>query len=393
MTRTILVTDGEHRAALAVSRSLGRSQWHVEVAASRTPSLAGASRWCRAEHRVPDPLLAPDAFAQAIARLARMLDAAAVVPITDASTEPLLDIRRDLPALPCGGALEYRRLSDKAEVSRLGAMLGFATPAQTVLESPRRSELPAAFPAVVKPARSLAPSGTSRVKLGVAYAANLAELDRILAGLPAAAFPVLVQERVIGPGTGVFLLRWNGVTLARFVHTRIREKPPAGGVSVLAGSIPLDPVLMTGAERLLDEVGWNGAAMVEFKRDRRTGVPYLMEVNARFWGSLQLAIDAGVDFPRLLLDAALGHPVEPVTSYRIGVRTRWFWGDVDHLLARLWRSPEALSLPPGGPSRAGAMWDFLAATFDPRIRSEVCRLSDPLPAVRETLDWFRGRSA
>ena len=44
--------------------------------------------------------------------------------------------------------------------------------------------------------------------------------------------------------------------------------------------------------------------MVEFKTDNQTGEPVLMEVNGRFWGSLQLATDAGVDFPRLLLEFA-----------------------------------------------------------------------------------------
>jgi hypothetical protein len=36
--------------------------------------------------------------------------------------------------------------------------------------------------------------------------------------------------------------------------------------------------------------------MVEFKDDG-VNPPCLMEINGRFWGSLQLAIDAGVDFP------------------------------------------------------------------------------------------------
>ncbi len=51
--------------------------------------------------------------------------------------------------------------------------------------------------------------------------------------------------------------------------------------------------------------------MVEFKADARTGTPYLMEINGRFWGSLQLAIDAGVDFPAILVAAALGAPIPP----------------------------------------------------------------------------------
>ena len=46
------------------------------------------------------------------------------------------------------------------------------------------------------------------------------------------------------------------------------------------------------AERLLKSVNWSGVAMVEFKVDEATGRPYLMEINGRFWGPLQLAIDA-----------------------------------------------------------------------------------------------------
>ena len=37
--------------------------------------------------------------------------------------------------------------------------------------------------------------------------------------------------------------------------------------------------------------------MVEFRIEHGTGEAYLMEVNGRIWGSLQLAIDAGVNLP------------------------------------------------------------------------------------------------
>jgi hypothetical protein len=46
--------------------------------------------------------------------------------------------------------------------------------------------------------------------------------------------------------------------------------------------------------------------MLEFKQDSRTGRPFLMEVNGRFWGSLQLALDAGVDFPYFVFQLAIG---------------------------------------------------------------------------------------
>ena len=129
--------------------------------------------------------------------------------------------------------------------------------------------------------------------------------------------------------------------------------------------------------------------MVEYKVDAATGTPYLMEINGRFWGSLQLAIDAGVDFPALLVDCALGAPADVAPTPRPGVRGRWWWGDVDHLLARLRRSPAQLSLPPGAPSRARAALAFLA--IGPAVRDAVLRVSDPVPFVLETVQWLQRR--
>ena len=62
--------------------------------------------------------------------------------------------------------------------------------------------------------------------------------------------------------------------------------------------------------------------MVEYKRDSSTGQPYLMEVNGRFWGSLQLAIDSGVDFPRILVACALGEKSREIDRAEIEAQNR-----------------------------------------------------------------------
>jgi predicted ATP-grasp superfamily ATP-dependent carboligase len=129
--------------------------------------------------------------------------------------------------------------------------------------------------------------------------------------------------------------------------------------------------------------------MLELKRDSATGVAYVMEVNGRLWGSLQLAIDAGVDFPKLLVDAALGHAAGAPPPYRPGVRLRWWWGDVNHLLARLRHSPERLSLPPNAPSRGQLVREFLG--WHRRNRNETLRLDDPRPFLVDTMQWLAGR--
>lgn len=101
-----------------------------------------------------------------------------------------------------------------------------------------------------------------------------------------------------------------------------------------------------------------------------------------------MAVDAGVDFPALLVAAALGEGPEPIHSYNTGVRSRWWWGDVDQLLSRWRRTSEELALPPNASSRWRALRDFLHL-WRPGDRSEVLRLSDPRPFLRESADWLR----
>ena len=69
--------------------------------------------------------------------------------------------------------------------------------------------------------------------------------------------------------------------------------------------------------------------MVEFKVDPRDNQPKLMEVNPRWWGSLQLSILSGVNFPYLLYKLITEGDVEPVLNYEVGVRCRWLLpGDI-----------------------------------------------------------------
>jgi len=113
-------------------------------------------------------------------------------------------------------------------------------------------------------------------------------------------------------------------------------------------------------------------------------------VNGRVWGSLQLAIDAGVDFPVQLVRLALGQPTIPVTTWKPGTRLRWSLGEIDHVVARLRRSPASLALPPDVPSIGSVVSGFLTAPFT-GFRGEVLRWNDPVPALRETINWLGRR--
>jgi predicted ATP-grasp superfamily ATP-dependent carboligase len=374
---TVLVTDGEQRAALAVVRSLGRAGYRVVVASRRPPSLAGSSRRAGGEVVTPDPLADPGLFLEAIRDAVEDHGVDIVLPITDAAMIPLLERREVLaPArIPFPDVTAFRSASDKHAVMAAAAAVGIPVPEQRVASDREALEGQLdglRYPVIVKPARSVAGDGRTRRKTAVTVAVDEADVRAAGAAVPPDAYPLLLQRRIVGPGTGVFLLRWGGETVAAFAHERIREKPPSGGVSVLRASVPLDPELVAASERLLDSLGWEGVAMLEYKRDSETGTPYLMEINPRFWGSLQLAVDAGVDFPALLVDRALGGSREAARSYRVGVRTRWLLGDLDHLLIRMRRSARELNLPPDAPGRLEVLADFLSS-FRPGVRNEARR--------------------
>ena len=393
--RRILVTDGTQRSALAVVRSLGRAGHTVFVCAPRVPSLAGASRYAFAEAQVSDALSAPADFVSDVISLIDRWRIDTLIPITESALLALLPERATLGVtIPFPDDRTFRATADKGALLAAASKLGIATPKQVVLQS--KEELQAIdpslleYPVVLKPSRSVGEHNGQRVSLGVRHVPDAASLQPIVDSLDDAAFPLLVQQRIVGPGVGIFLLLWDGEVRATFAHRRLREKPVSGGVSVYSESVSADPALVGRSRELLEQMGWSGVAMVEYKVETKTGTPYLMEVNGRFWGSLQLAIDAGVDFPALLVGAATGAPRADLAPYRTGVRSRWWWGDVDQLLSRWRKSPTTLALPHDAPPRWRSTLDFFKL-WRPHERSDVFRVRDPRPFIRETIDWFHRR--
>jgi predicted ATP-grasp superfamily ATP-dependent carboligase len=391
----VLILDGNERSALAAARSLIAAGYDVYIAAREQLSLAGVSRGVRRARVDTDPLGQPREYAADVAALARDLGITVLLPVTDQSVEALLQHSQAVPdrvALPFPSWETYLCASDKAQALTLARRAGLAVPETVVLATPaERAHLPDAafFPAVIKPHRSVvpaAPTGSAKCKCAVSYVEDQDSGRRALEALPSGAFPVLLQRRVRGPGEGLFLLRWNGNIVGAFAHRRLREKPPAGGVSTYRESIPLDPDLLAAGAALLADLDWSGVAMIEGKRERETGRFVFMELNGRLWGSLQLALDAGVDFPALLVACALGLEVSPVQRYAVGVRSRWFWGDVDQLYLRLTRRPGDLHLENGDASRLAALLEFLRMRPG-RDREEIWRWRDPAPFVVEALRW------
>jgi hypothetical protein len=177
---------------------------------------------------------------------------------------------------------------------------------------------------------------------------------------------LLVQGFVPGRGTGAFLLLWNGDVRASFMHRRIHEVPHTGGNSSLRASHFSQEILDDALARLR-ALNWTGVAMLEYRVDEATGRPWFIELNGRFWGSLHLALYAGVDFPRILVDCFDGHcPPGPPPSWKTGVRARLSVPlDVQWVLSRVADPTVAAH------SKIAAVLEFCLLSLDPRVRSDL----------------------
>lgn len=392
--QTILVTDPIQRASLAAVRALGTAGYRV-VTIGPVRGLAGHSRYVtqhvacvkqKEEH--------PSHFRDCVQAAVREFRVDCILPITDRASQFLIGYNEYLGAPVAGASKQaYRAASNKLELLKVAASLGIKVPKQ--VEAEVAGEYPAEleqlrFPVVAKPSSSVVESEGATAKHSVAMVDSVEVLESVLRSYPESAFPILVQERTIGFGIGVFLLRHNKVTHLCFGHRRIREKPPSGGVSTYRESLAPPAALVAQCEELLDALDYSGVAMIEFKQDATTGDFVLMEINARLWGSLQLATDAGVNFPVMLVKLTLG---EPVTSNKLpnaGVRAYWEFGELDHALAIWRRSHEELHIPREAKIGLGAA---LRVLLDRRISDfpEVFRWHDPRPFINEMFTWIRNK--
>jgi predicted ATP-grasp superfamily ATP-dependent carboligase len=393
MPMTVFVTDGDQRPALAIVRTLGRRGLRVMVGEEGPASLASSSKYCVRHVTYPSPYSDWSAFERFLADFVAREHVDLVMPVTDVTTRAVCANQERLErhcalAVPPLGSFDL--VTNKARLLEYAASCGVPIPRTHVVDGAAR--LPEvlesiAFPAVVKSVQSRIPTEHGWESSGVHYAYCRAELEQLYQDHDVfSRYPSLIQERIVGPGVGVFVLFDRGTLVADFAHKRLREKPPAGGASVLSESAPVDARLRDHAIRLLGPIGWHGVAMMEYKQDQSSGDFLLMEVNGRFWGSLQLAIDAGVDFPFLAWQLATGQRPEVLPPYAVGVRNRWLCGDVDHLLLRLFRSERSLHLPAGTRSKWRALADFLKFS-EPGLHYDVATRDDLRPSIYELRQW------
>ena len=331
--KRVLVTNGMARTCLVATRSLGRQSLQVTVADEERLSLAGFSRYSANKVRYPSPERSPEAWYRWLQEHLERERYDCVIPVDQESFRVLSQHNAEFSQwsrIPVVDYATFRVAYDKALTFKRAQELGIPIPRTYFVTSEAELSRLApslALPLVIKPRIG---SGSR----AVAYVRDRDQLVSAWARIHRLQPYPLIQEYIPGGGEALgvgVLMNANAEPRAVFVHKRLREYPRSGGPSTLRESV-IRPEAALLATRLLQGLGWYGVAMVEFKVDPRDGVPKLMEINPKLWGSIALAVAAGVDFPHLLYRLATEGDVPPVRNYRAGVRCRFLPADVLHFI-------------------------------------------------------------
>jgi predicted ATP-grasp superfamily ATP-dependent carboligase len=383
----VLILDAANKQSLASARRLGRLGLRIALGESvgqyrphyEPPSFR--SRYCARSVTLPDYNIDPASYAAAVVARARDHRVKVVLPTADASIASLAPHRERFAEFGCllavasDAALEIA--NDKARTLEVASQLGIAYPKSVPVGG--TEDLPAAeaefgYPFVLKPTISWTGRGTDRV-FPVEVMDEGEAIDAAKRFL-ATGGQVLAQQWACGRREGVTLFIADGEVVASCGHVAHRTTPALGGASVVRESVLVHEEILDASVRLVKSIGLEGVCEVEFRRDA-SGRPLLMEVNARLAGTLENALRAGVDFPLMVWQWATGQPIQPVLSYRTGVRTRWLHGDVRWL----WENQRRIGRP-DSVSSARALWTF-TSEFARTLHYDYFDRTDIRPGLAE----------
>lgn len=383
------ILDAELQSALAAVRSLGRRGIRVVCGSTRETAMSFVSRFTAESFCYADPLVDQVQFVEDVAaRIAQESDRVLVYTFSDATAMSLLMHAQMLPkhaTVPGSDVSDPCSAFDKRALLAWAATEHIGVPTQYAVDSLEALSACAAemvYPVIVKPHMSViwvhgqGVQGTAALcECADALMRTCEEQVKVRGVMP------LIQQRVQGTESGYFALAKQGKVLLEFAHKRLRSISPHGGASTLRESIAIDPTIRTQSQQIIAHLGWTGPIMIEWKQDT-DGVWKLMEANPRFWGSLPLALHAGVDFPYALYQHFCGETVDMKSSpYRLGVQSRHLLADVKHLMMLCGGHYPLIRKLKGCLS-------FLLL-WKPRLKYDVLSLHDPKPFFAEVRDAWR----
>lgn len=314
----ILIPDGDSPLAVPVLQCLHRSDMPCKVWLLHADDISTAPR-SRFTHRV---LRTPSALnPEAVRNAVREHGIDVVLPVSTAGILAIAELADQLapmvrlPALP--DPMVLRQLGDKWQLHQLLQDTGLPSPRTELLTGP---ELPGTFdpdePVLLKPRCGQSGEGIFKVERASELDQRPDLQDLIVAGY-------VIQACLGGANVDRSVLCDQGrvitATVQRPLHNGNGYKPSK---DLHFGH---DAAVANVVDTLLESCGWSGVAHIDTVKEAGSGIPYVVDVNPRYWATLLGSFAAGINFPAIQVAVAMGLPTPAESMKEIDFISAGTW--------------------------------------------------------------------
>lgn len=337
----VLILNGESRNGLAIIRSLGRNGYLCDIvtytnAINQKLPFLFKSKYVRKVHclaRLNDE----DKFLHEFINLLKFHKYDFIIPAGTEYSNFLSKYKNDIAIFSQPLIENYEKIwhvHNKINCMLWAESIGVPVPKTFVIKN--LNDLIAAanqinFPVVIKNPDSFASEGLWTCSDG---AEKLLEeykrrIPQIVTGVERE-FPI-IQKKITGQLFDSTSFVIKGQTVGMLTQERILTAwlDGGGGLVNITNDIP---EIKEYTQKIIKELKWTGPIEMDWIKDSDSGRYYLIEINPKFWGTTQLTISSGLDYPDFLMRFATNKPIKKISEYKIGLMYRWI---MDELFAIL----------------------------------------------------------
>lgn len=339
----VLVLNGYSRNGLAIVRSLGAKKYVCDVTAQKLPFLLEQivfllkSRYVRKVHFLP-PVSDESKYLKVLIELIQKEKYAYLLAAGTEASNFLSKYKNQLSKDVTPLVEDYSKVwmvHNKAECMQWVKSLGIPVPKTyfvTSLEDLKKTAHAIDHPVVVKYPDSSASNGLWTFPRGGRdfFEEYVRRVPEIVSGDTTVDYPI-IQERIFGPLIDTTAFSVSGKTYAVLSQERLLMAWLDGGGGVVNVTNDI-PEVKAHTKTLLRALRWTGPIEMDWIQDSRTGDFLLLEINPKFWGTTQLTISSGLDYPAWLLQYAEGRGITPPPGYNTGLMYRWIFSELTTIL-------------------------------------------------------------
>lgn len=302
------------------------------------------SRYISGYHPIDSPFTNASNSLQEIREIIQREKFKLVIPVNDVAVELALQLPEFHPIIAGVNTPDADAFRGKIRIWEKAGELGLPVhPGQVIHTLAQYEQIRDSLklPLALKPQKSAAIINNRMHKFGVKVARTMEQVDDyVYEHLNNT--PVLLQQVAAGFGAGFNFFAINGRVVSFYNHQRLTEHN-GGGVSSYRKTIPPDMYnLREVSEKLVAAMQWTGIGMLEYRIT--DGKPYIMELNGRPWGSIQVGIKAGSNPVADMVEWKLHQTLPQQTTYRNNVYGRKLKEDLKEVMRNLKRQKNPLLL-------------------------------------------------